>query len=110
MRRKSIREQYFDFTEKATLKVVIEYREKYQALSEVLDENPDLLTLAHRDLLEPALEAHQKLFSHYPDVLAGDKGFYKNMGQIDSLQAKIQTVSIPKKGAPQSAGERAGNL
>ncbi len=50
------------------------------------------------DLLEPALEAHQKLFGHYPDVLAADKGFYKNMGQIDSLQAKIQTVSIPKKG------------
>ena len=50
------------------------------------------------ELLEPALEAHQELFGHFPDVLAADKGFYKNMGQIDSLQAKIQTVSIPKKG------------
>ena len=50
------------------------------------------------DLLEPALEAHQKLFGHYPDVLAADKGFYKNMNQIDSLQVTIQTVAIPKKG------------
>jgi IS5 family transposase len=29
--------------------VVAEYRRKYQALSELLDANPDLLTLAHRD-------------------------------------------------------------
>jgi IS5 family transposase len=50
------------------------------------------------ELLEPALEAHQQLFGCYPDVLAADKGFYKNMGQIDGLQAKIRTVSIPKKG------------
>ena len=49
MRRKSIQEQYFDFTEKSTLKVVTEYRQKYHALSEVLDENPALLTRAHRD-------------------------------------------------------------
>lgn len=49
MRLKSIPEPYFDFTEKATLKVVSEYREKYQALSRLLDENPDLLALAHRD-------------------------------------------------------------
>ena len=50
------------------------------------------------ELLEPALEAHQERFGHSPDVLAADKGFYKNRGQIDSLQAKIPTVSIPKKG------------
>ena len=50
------------------------------------------------ELLEPALKAHQELFGHPPDVLAADKGFYQNMGQIDSLQAQIPTVSIPKKG------------
>jgi len=49
MRRQLIPEQYFDFSEKSTLKVVLEYRQKYEALSEVLDANPDLLTLAHRD-------------------------------------------------------------
>jgi IS5 family transposase len=54
--------------------------------------------LEDRDLLAPALEAHQELFGHYPDVLAADKGFYENMEQIDSLETKIQTVSIPKKG------------
>ncbi|MCX5645419.1 MAG: hypothetical protein NTZ17_12205 [Phycisphaerae bacterium] len=60
------------------------------------------------ELLEPALEAHQELFGHSPDVLAADKGFYQNMGQIDSLQAKIPTVSIPKKGrrnAPENERE-----
>lgn len=51
-----------------------------------------------RDLLAPALEAHQALFGHYPDVLATDKGFYENMGQIHWLAAHIRTVSIPKKG------------
>ena len=49
MRLKSIPERYFDFSESATLKVVTEYREKYEALSRLLDENPDLLMLAHRD-------------------------------------------------------------
>ena len=49
MRLKSIPDQYFDFSENSTLKVVTEYREKYQALSGLLDDNPDLLTLAHRD-------------------------------------------------------------
>ena len=49
MRLKSIPDQYFDFSENSTLKVVTEYRQKYQALSGLLDDNPDLLTLAHRD-------------------------------------------------------------
>jgi len=49
MRRQLIPEQYFDFSEKSSLKVVLEYRQKYEALSEVLDANPDLLRLAHRD-------------------------------------------------------------
>ena len=40
---------YFDFSSAATVKVVQEYRAKYQALSELLDENPQVLTLAHRD-------------------------------------------------------------
>ena len=49
MRRRSIPEQYFDFSEKSSLKVVLEYRQKYEALSEVLDANPELLTRAHGD-------------------------------------------------------------
>ena len=49
MRTKAAREMYFDFSGAATVKVVQEYRAKYQALSDLLDENPQVLTLAHRD-------------------------------------------------------------
>jgi IS5 family transposase len=51
-----------------------------------------------KDLLEPTLNAHAKMFGFDPDVLATDKGFYKNMEQISSLEEKITTVSICKKG------------
>jgi IS5 family transposase len=50
------------------------------------------------DLLEPAIVTHQQLFGGGPDVLATDKGFYKNMRQIDHLERDIETVSICKKG------------
>jgi len=49
MRIKSISQRYFDFSEPSSLKVVETYRRKYQALSELLDENPRLLVLAHHD-------------------------------------------------------------
>ena len=51
-----------------------------------------------KELLEPAIEAHRKLFGHYPDVLSTDKGFYESMKQISSLEEKIAVVSIAKKG------------
>jgi hypothetical protein len=50
------------------------------------------------DLLEPAMVTHQQLFGGGPDVLATDKGFYKNMEQIETLEKTIETVSIGKKG------------
>lgn len=50
------------------------------------------------DLLEPALEAHKSVFGQLPEVLAADKGFYKNMDQIVKLEKEIPTVSIGKKG------------
>lgn len=43
---------YFDFSGKASIKVAQEYRDKYEAISQVLDDNPELLTLAHRDWAE----------------------------------------------------------
>ncbi len=49
MRTKSSNEQYFNFAGESSLKVVKEYREKYEALSQILEANPDLLTLVHRD-------------------------------------------------------------
>lgn len=51
-----------------------------------------------KDLLRPALEAHKDLFGRYPEVVAGDKGFYENMKQIAVLESQIRTVSIGKKG------------
>ncbi|MFC1763379.1 ISNCY family transposase [Planctomycetota bacterium] len=48
MRTKSS-QQYFDFSESSSLKITQVYRYKYQRLSELLDENPQLLTLAHKD-------------------------------------------------------------
>lgn len=41
--------QYFDFSEPSNLKVVQKYRAKYEALSQILDENPKLFWLAHQD-------------------------------------------------------------
>jgi IS5 family transposase len=50
MRTKSLRQAYLDFTPASSTKVVEAYRRKYRTISEVLDENPKLLTAAHRDL------------------------------------------------------------
>jgi IS5 family transposase len=44
-----VNQQYFDFSEPSSLKVVKAYREKYDALSDLLDDNPQLLVLAHHD-------------------------------------------------------------
>jgi IS5 family transposase len=49
MRTKSLSQRYFDFSEPSSLKVVKTYRQKYQGLSDLLDKNPRLLVLAHRD-------------------------------------------------------------
>jgi len=51
-----------------------------------------------KELLVPALEAHQELFGDYPNVLSTDKGFYESMQQILALEKKITVVSIAKKG------------
>ena len=50
------------------------------------------------ELLDPTIKAHQRLFGQAPQVLATDKGFYKNMEQIEGLEQDIETVSICKKG------------
>ena len=41
--------RYFDFSGLSTVKVLKESRAKYQALSDLLDANPQVLALAHRD-------------------------------------------------------------
>ncbi len=42
-------QQYLDFSEQSSLKVVQEYRRKFEKLSILLDQNPQILTLAHND-------------------------------------------------------------
>ena len=49
MRTQALLEQYFNFAGESSLKIVNEYREKYEILSVILDDNPDLLWQAHQD-------------------------------------------------------------
>ena len=42
-------QQYFNFSEPSSLRIVKEYRQKYQKISDLLDQNPQILTLAHKD-------------------------------------------------------------
>jgi IS5 family transposase len=60
---------------------------------EVFDERP-----VEYELVDSALQSHKKLFGHYPEQLAGDKGYYESMDAIDRLQHKVPMVSIAKKG------------
>ncbi len=49
MRTKATPVMYFDFSNPSSIKVAQDYRAKYEAISRLLDDNPRLLTLAHRD-------------------------------------------------------------
>ena len=42
-------QQYFDFSEPSSQKLVNDYRQEYQGISNLLDQNPKLLELAHKD-------------------------------------------------------------
>lgn len=50
MRLKSDPQVYFQWPSSSDRKVVKDYREKYNAISELLDKNPEILDLVHRDL------------------------------------------------------------
>ena len=50
MRIKSMKQQYIDFSSESSLKVVNEYREKYNLLSQLLDKNSQVVSLVHQDL------------------------------------------------------------
>ena len=49
MRTKSSKTLYFDFSGESSIKVAKEYRAKYEAISQILDANRQVLRLAHRD-------------------------------------------------------------
>jgi hypothetical protein len=65
MRIKSIEQQYFDFSFESTLKVVNEYREKYNLISQLLDENPQLVSLVHQDLAKMLSKSDKGRLSQY---------------------------------------------
>jgi IS5 family transposase len=49
LRNKTLDQEYLDFSIKSTLKVVHEYRLKYEKVGRILDVNPKILDIAHRD-------------------------------------------------------------
>ena len=49
MRTQYAPQNYFNFAPVSSLNIVNKYREKYEALSMLLDANPELLALAHKD-------------------------------------------------------------
>ena len=65
MRTKSTKQQYFDFTHRSRLKVVNEYRKKYEAISQMLDDNPQLVSLVHRDLAKMLSQSKRGRKSEY---------------------------------------------
>ena len=50
MRNKTLDQEYLDFSMKSTLKVVQEYRAKYDGIGLVLEVNPKILDIAHGDI------------------------------------------------------------
>ena len=50
MREKYDKQLYLEFSGNATLKVVKEYREKYNSISNILDKNAKILSLVHTDI------------------------------------------------------------
>ena len=49
-------------------------------------------------LVRPALESHRELFGHFPEILAGDKGYWSGP-EFEGLAKDVAVVSLPKKGS-----------
>lgn len=49
MRKKMLNQSYLDFSGKSNLKVVREYRAKYEAIGHILEANQGILDIAHKD-------------------------------------------------------------
>jgi IS5 family transposase len=50
-------------------------------------------------LIDDILDGHEEMFDKLPENLAADKGFYKDMEQLEQLEEVIPHVSIAKKGS-----------
>jgi IS5 family transposase len=57
-------------------------------------------------LWAPALDRHQQIFAHPPDLAAGDKGFSSAANERAAEQRGVRRVVLPARG-PKSAGRRA---
>lgn len=51
LRKKILNQGYLDFGGKSVVKVVREYRAKYEAIGQILEANPGILDIAHRDFI-----------------------------------------------------------
>ena len=65
MRTKSTHQHYFDFSVKSRLKVVNEYRNKYKLMSQLLEDNPRLVSLVHQDLVKMLSQSKRGRKSQY---------------------------------------------
>ena len=65
MRTKSTKQRYFDFSRKSSIKVVNEYRNKYKIMSQLLDDNPQLVSLVHQDLAKMLSQSKHGRKSEY---------------------------------------------
>lgn len=66
--------------------------EKFITDYEVFEKKP-----AEPTLVRPALTSHKKLFGHFPESIAADKGYW-SAEEFPKLQGDIEIVAIPKKG------------
>ena len=91
MRTKSTKQQYLDFSRKSRLKVVNEYRKKYKILSQLLDKNPQLVSLVHQDLARMLSKSalRNNLWVSSQSVLEWAKQFGAPQGKITPLASII---------------------
>lgn len=68
-------------------------REKFITDYRVFEKKP-----VEHQLVEPALESHQKLFGCMPGAVAADKGYWENREALERLEKKVKLVAIGKKG------------
>jgi len=66
--------------------------EKFITDYEVFDTKP-----VEPTLVLPALQSHKRLFGHFPDSVAADKGYWSG-DEFEKIPEEVATVSIPKKG------------
>lgn len=72
---------------------VCQVESKFITDYEVFENKP-----VEHELIEGALDAHKDLFGRMPDVLAADKGYWKDAFTTERLRWKVPLVCIAKKG------------